>query len=233
MSLLPVLTNAGRAKLQAAQGTAQCVTLTKAALGATARVPTGQELALASEICRTAIGGHTLDPVSGQLNLGVYFDGSVLGIGADRTITEVGFFDQDNTLIYYWSTAQGSLGSITSQSGYALALTIALSQADASIIQIHDDGSAPDLVLGPRMQAVEAGLAAVVLQLPAAGAAAAKQADVDALALGLAAAAGNITTLQGEAPAGGGRAAAAADLTALSAHVEVVRRRAYARALVF
>ena len=230
MSLLPVLTTAGRAKLQAAQGSAQYVVLTTAALGGAARVANGEEHALTTEICRTAIGGHALDAATGQLDLGIYFDGPALGIAADRAVTEVGFFDQDGVLIYYWSTAQGSLGSITSQSGYQLALSIVLSQADAAVIQIQSDGTGDAIVLQARVQALETGLSAIQAALPAAGAPAASKATVDALSLGLAAASGQIAAAQAQLPAAGARAAAAADLTALRV---TARRRAVAYALAF
>ena len=234
MSLLPVLTIAGRNKLQAAQGSAEYVVLTTAALGSAARVPNGQETAMTAEVCRTPIGGHSLDDATGQLDLGVYFDGPGLGIVADHTITEVGFFDQDGVLIYYWSTAQGSLGSITAQSGYQLALSVTLSQADAAVIQIESDGSADAVVLQGRVEALEAGLKAAQLALPSAGAPAAAQSTADALGLGLAAADSALAAAQAQLPPNGALAAAAADLTTAASLLRATaRRRAIAYAIAF
>ena len=227
MSLIPVLTAAGRNAIQAAQGAGAPVKLTTAAIGSASRVPNGVETALTAEICRTPIGGYTLDANTGQLDLGAVFSSAALNIKADHTICEAGFFDAAGELIYYFATNQGSLGAITAQSDYALALSVALVQADAAVIQIVSDGSAQEIVLLPRVQAAEdaiRALKAAAAALPANGAAAASEAEVQHLN-------DEVLALQGAAealPAGGAQAASAVDLAALSARVTTLKRRAYA-----
>lgn len=231
MSLIPVLTAQGRNAIQAAQGTGSPVKLTTAALGSASRVPNGVETALVAEVCRTPIGGYALDPATGQLDLGAVFTSATLGIVADHTICEVGFFDAAGELIYYYATNQGSLGAITAQSDYALALSVVLAQADAAAIQIVSDGSAQEVVLLPRVTALEAktvALQAASAALPAGGAPVASEADLQALA--------GVVTQQGGAlaalPPAGAPAAAQADLNALSARVTTLRRRAVSYAFL-
>lgn len=224
MSLIPVLTAAGRNAFQAAQGAGRSIKLTTAAIGSASRVPNSQETALVSEICRTAIGGYTLDATSGQLDLGAVFSSAALNIKADHTICEVGFFDDQGDLIYYFATNQGSLGAITAQSDYALALNVTIGPADAAVIQIVSDGSAQEIVLLPRVQNAEAAITALQLAaaaLPAGGKAAASQADLSTLQGQVAQAVGELAAL----PAGGVAAASQPDLNALSNRVTAVRRR--------
>lgn len=212
MSLFPVLTAAGRNALQAAQGLGSTVKLTTAALGSASRVPNGVETTLVAEVCRAPIGGYALNAATGQLDLGAVFTSAALGITADHTVCEVGFFDAAGELIYYYATNQGSLGSITAQSDYALTLSVVLVQADATLIQVVSDGSAQEVVLLPRVAALEAKATA----LPADGSAAAKQSDVAAMGLDVAAADQAIVALQARMPAAPGRVAAQSDLAALS-----------------
>ena len=225
MSLIPVLTAAGRNAIQAAQGTGSPVKLTTAALGSASRVPNGVETALVAEVCRTPIGGYSLDPATGQLDLGAVFSSAALHITADHTICEVGFFDAAGELIYYYATNQGSLGAITAQSDYALALSVVLAQADAAAIQIVSDGSAQDIALLPRVTTLETEVAALqtaAAALPAGGKAAASQADLGHLQDTVTAQGGALAAL----PAGGKAAAAQTDLNALADRVTAVRRRA-------
>lgn len=155
MSLLPVMTLMGRTKLLAAQGGGTTVVLSSVTLGSAARAPTGAEQAVTTPICSGPIATSFLDPDAIRLDLGVMLDGAVVGLSADHVVREVGFFDQDGDLIFYWSTLD-SLGSITPLTAYALNLSVTLSAADAGAIEIIDQGPPWDAIIGLQMAALEA-----------------------------------------------------------------------------
>ena len=152
MSLLPVLTHTGLVALQTAKGGGDPVVLTRIGLGSSARLPTGTEEVLVTPIIDAAITSHAVDPLTGQLDLGVQIDGAGAGVAQDHVIREVGVFDQLGRLIYYWATTD-SLGSITPVTAYALTIALQLSQADAAVIQIIDQGPSWDVLIDEKIAA--------------------------------------------------------------------------------
>lgn len=149
--LLPVLTGVGRAAILEAQGAATFVRIAACAIGRAARLPNGAEVAMTDEIGRGPVASSSLDVAAGRLELGVYLDGSTLGLGGPETVREVGFFDQQGRLIYYWSQPDALLGAVTPQTAYALALSVTLAPADAAVIQIIDNGPPYDLLFEPAL----------------------------------------------------------------------------------
>lgn len=154
MSLLPVMTLAGRTKLLASQSGGPAVVLSSVTLGSAARDPTGVEVAVTTPICTGPIATSFLDAAAGRLDLGVMIDGATAGLVADHIVREVGFFDGAGVLIFYWSTLT-SLGSITPVTAYALNLSVTLSQADAEVIQIIDQGPPWGALFEARLQTSE------------------------------------------------------------------------------
>lgn len=155
MSLLPALTKVGLLALQAAKAGGDPVVLTDVALGSAPRLPTTDETGLIAPIVSVPITAHTLDPITGQLDLGVQIDGKPAGITADHVVHEAGVFDQLGRLIYYWASPD-SLGSITPVTAYALNIAVLLAQADAAVIQIIDQGPPWDAVIGRQIADLEA-----------------------------------------------------------------------------
>lgn len=150
MSLLPVLTHVGLLAFQAAKAGGAPVVLSRIGIGSAPRLPSGQEEVLVAPILTADITSHTLDNVTGQLDLGVQIDGQGAGLDADHVIREVGVFDQLGRLIHYWATPD-SLGSITPVTAYALNIVLTLSQADAAVIQIIDQGPPWDVMIEARL----------------------------------------------------------------------------------
>lgn len=163
MSLLPVLTHVGLLALQAAKAGGPPVALSAIGLGSAARLPTGAELDIVEHIITAPITSHTLDPDTGQLDLGVQVDGALAGLTADHVIREVGVFDQDGRLIHYWATPD-SLGSITPVTAYALNIALTLSTADAAVIQVIDQGPNWGVMVEAAVSAAEARLAQAARQ---------------------------------------------------------------------
>jgi len=155
MSLLPALTKLGLLALQSAKAGGEPVVLTDVALGSAPRLPTTDETGLIAPIVSTPITSHTLDTMTGQLDLGVQIDGAAVGLTQDHIVHEAGVFDQLGRLIYYWASPD-SLGSITPRSAYALNIALLLAQADAAVIHIVDQGPPWDAVLGRQNTALEA-----------------------------------------------------------------------------
>ena len=154
MSLLPALTHVGLLAFQAAKAGGDPVVLTRIGLGSAARLPTTNEEALVAPVVDAPITSHTLDAVTGQLDLGVQIDGAAAGIATDHIIHEAGVFDQLGRLIFYWASPD-SLGSITPVTAYALNVAVVLAQADAAVIQVIDQGPPWDAIIGQQMAALE------------------------------------------------------------------------------
>ncbi len=155
MSLLPALTKIGLLALQAAKAGGEPVVLTRIGLGSAPRLPTTDETDLVAPVVSAPITSHTLDPVTGQLDLGVQIDGAAANLTEDHVIHEAGVFDQLGRLIYYWASPN-SLGSITPVTAYALNIAVLLAQADAGVIQIVDQGPPWDAVIGQQIAALDA-----------------------------------------------------------------------------
>ena len=155
MNLIPALTHVGLLALQSARAGGPAVTLSRIKLGTTARLPSGNETDVLTAVADAPIASHTLDPVSGQLDLCVMIDGGEIGLTQDHVIHEAGVFDQDGRLIFYWAGLD-SIGSITPVTAYALNVAMTLAQADAAVIQIVDVGAPWDAILEPRLQAIAA-----------------------------------------------------------------------------
>lgn len=155
MSLLPALTHVGLLALQAAKAGGDPVVLTTIGLGSAPRLPTGAEAELVAPVVSAPITSHTLNPLTGQLDLGVQIDGPAAGIEQDHIVHEAGVFDQAGRLIYYWASPD-SLGSVTPVTAYALSIDVTLAQADAAVIQVIDQGPPWDAIIGQQMAALEA-----------------------------------------------------------------------------
>lgn len=154
MSLLPALTKLGLLALQSAKAGGEPVVLTEVALGSAPRLPTTDETALIAPIVSAPITSHTLNPMTGQLDLGVQIDGAAVGLTQNHIVHEAGVFDQLGRLIYYWASPD-SLGSITPVTAYALNIAVLLAQADAAVIQIIDQGPPWDALIGQQIAALE------------------------------------------------------------------------------
>lgn len=157
MSLTPVLTAIGRDALIAAQLGSTTVVLEAVSFGSTNRDITGDEVALASSFLTAPISSSEAKG-DGQIDLGVLVTGATSGMVADHAVREIGFFDQDGRLIFYWSTPTGSLGSITPTSDYALVFSVVMAAADAEVITIVDEGAPWDVLFEARVAALEANL---------------------------------------------------------------------------
>jgi len=155
MSLLPALTHVGLLAFQTAKAGGDPVVLTRIGLGSASRLPTGTEEALVAPVVDAPITSHTLDPITGQLDLGVQIDGKAVALVGDHVIHEAGVFDQVGRLIFYWASPD-SLGSITPVTAYALNVVVVLAQADAAVIQVVDQGPPWDAVIGQQMADLEA-----------------------------------------------------------------------------
>lgn len=155
MSLLPALTKVGLLALQAAKAGGEPVVLTRIGLGSAPRLPTTDETDLVAPVVSAPITSHTLDSITGQLDLGVQIDGAAANLTEDHVIHEAGVFDQLGRLIYYWASPN-SLGSITPVTAYALNVAVLLGQADAGVIQIVDQGPPWDAVIGQQIAALDA-----------------------------------------------------------------------------
>lgn len=155
MSLSPVLTHTGLLAFQAAKSGGAPVVLTTIALGSAPRLPSGTEEALLEQVVSSAITSHTLNPVNGQLDLGVLIDGEAAGVTEAHVVHEAGVFDQVGRLIFYWASPD-SFGSITPITAYALNVAIVMAQADAAVVQIIDQGPPWDAVIGQQILALEA-----------------------------------------------------------------------------
>jgi len=153
MSLSPVLTHTGLLAFQAAKAGGAPVVLTTIALGSAARLPSGTEEALVTPIVSGAITSHTLNPVNGQLDVGVLIDGEAAGVFGSHVIHEAGVFDQDGRLIFYWASPD-SFGSITPVTAYALNVVIVMAQADAAVVQIIDQGPPWDAIIDQKLNAL-------------------------------------------------------------------------------
>lgn len=152
--VLMVLTDVGEAALAAAKmpGGAP-VRLVAAAIGSAERATVGDEVALTAPILSGPIAAHSLDEEGGRIDLGLMFSG--VDVEADHEVREVGVFDEADRLIFYWSTDAGALGAITPLSDYALAISVHLATAPLSVIEIIDAGAPVELILLPRIVALE------------------------------------------------------------------------------
>jgi hypothetical protein len=157
MTLTPVLTEEGRDALLAAQLGDGQVVLTSVAFGSAARAPTGEETALVSPFAVVPVTSSSQDTEASAIKLNVQVDGAEIDITEAHPVREVGVFDAEGRLIFYWSTL-GSLGAITPDIAYALAMSITLAPADAEVIQIVDGGPPFEAVFEERLLAVEAQL---------------------------------------------------------------------------
>lgn len=155
MSLLPALTHVGLLAFQAAKAGGDPVVLSRIGLGGEPRLPTGAEYELIAPIVDAPITSHTLEALTGQLDLGVQIDGKAVGLVNDHVVHEAGVFDQLGRLIFYWASPD-SLGSITPVTAYALNVAVVLAQADAAVVQVIDQGPPWDAVIGQQMAALEA-----------------------------------------------------------------------------
>ena len=139
MSLTPALTHVGLLALQAAKAGGEPVVLSQLALGSAPRLPTHDEEALVAPFVTAPISSHTLNPGTGQLDLGVQIDGAAAGLTQDYVIHEAGLFDQLGRLIFYFASPD-SLAAITPRTAYALNVAVVMAPADAAVIQIIDQG---------------------------------------------------------------------------------------------
>lgn len=157
---LPVLTAVGQAAFLAAQSGGPAVSLTHISLGSAARLPTGEETDLTNQFAHAPIASHQLiDLEHGkQLDLGVEFDGPDYDLEGTTPVREIGVWDAEERLIYYWSTTD-SLGSLTPATAYGLSIAVAMADAEAEVVVIVDTGPPWGALFEARMQDVEAGIA--------------------------------------------------------------------------
>ncbi|WP_295168220.1 hypothetical protein [uncultured Brevundimonas sp.] len=151
--MIAVLTDIGAAAINAAHLGGQPVRLVSAALGSAAHAMTGHEAALVQPIATAPISASTVNNVERRIDLGLVFEASQ--VAADHDVRELGVFDELGRLIFYWSTDQGSIGALTPRSDYLIALSVTLATVPLSAIEIIDRGAPLELILEPRVIALE------------------------------------------------------------------------------
>jgi hypothetical protein len=154
MSLIPALTHVGKLALQEAKAGGRPVVLSQIAFGSAPRLPTQEEIVLVSPFIARPIGSYTLNPVTGQLDVGVQIDGAAAGLIEDHPVHEAGLLDQLDRLIFYWASPE-SLGAITPRTAYALTIGVVMAQADAEAIQIVDGGPSWEAAVAQQIAALE------------------------------------------------------------------------------
>lgn len=153
-ALIPALTHVGKLALQEAKAGGPAVILSQVSFGSAPRLPTQEETALVAPFISGPISSHTLNPATGQLDVGVQIDGAVEGLTQDYPVHEAGLFDQLGRLIFYFASPD-TLASITPRTAYALTISVVMAQADAAVVQIIDQGPPWDAVIGQKIDALE------------------------------------------------------------------------------
>jgi hypothetical protein len=154
-ALIPALTHVGRLALQEAKAGGPAVILSQVSFGSAPRLPTQEETELVAPFISGPISSHTINPQTGQLDVGVQIDGAVEGLTQDYPVHEAGLFDQLGRLIFYFASPD-TLASITPRTAYALTIGVVLAQADAETIQITDQGPPWEVLVDLKIAALEA-----------------------------------------------------------------------------
>ena len=151
--MIAILTDVGAAAINAAHLGGEPVRLVSAGLGSAARVMTGLEAALVQPIATAPIAASAVNEAERRIDLGLVFEAAL--VVGDHDVRELGVFDEQGRLIFYWCTDQGSIGALTPRSDYLIALSVTLATAPLSSIEIIDQGAPLELILEPRVIALE------------------------------------------------------------------------------
>lgn len=154
-ALIPALTQVGKLALQNAKVGGPPVILSRVSIGSAPRLPTQEETDLVAPFISGPISSHTLNPQTGQLDVGIQIDGATVGLTQDYPVHEAGLFDQLGRLIFYFASTD-TLASITPRSAYALTIGVVVAQAEAEIIQITDQGPPWDVLINEKIADLEA-----------------------------------------------------------------------------
>lgn len=152
-AMIAILTDVGAAAINAAHLGGPPVVLTHAKLGAAARLATGAEVDLVAPFAEAAIASSAVDDAAKRIDLGLSFEAEL--VEDEHDVRELGVFDDQGRLIFYWATDAGSIGALTPRSDYVVALSITLATAPLSAIEIVDQGAPLELLLEPRVIVVE------------------------------------------------------------------------------
>lgn len=150
-ALIPALTHVGKLALQEAKAGGPAVILSQVSFGSAPRLPTQEETELVAPFISGPISSHTLNPATGQLDVGVQIDGALEGLTQDYPVHEAGLFDQLGRLIFYFASPD-TLASITPRTAYALTIGVVMAQADAAVVQVIDQGPAWEVIVDQRIR---------------------------------------------------------------------------------
>lgn len=163
-TLQVVTTSRGRQAVLDADIQGLKLRITHVAAGSAGYQPSVSATALRSEFVRAPIAKAEVNEDRYQLNLSAAFTGEEEG-----WIREIGFFAEDGTLVWLWSSADTALGYKSAPTRFLVGLSLTVTDVPLGQIEIVDQGQPLDLAIEPAI--AESATATAALAAAAADAA--------------------------------------------------------------
>lgn len=143
-TLQVVTTSRGRQAVLDADIQGLKLRVTHVAAGSAGYQPSASATALRSEFVRAPIAKAEVNKDRYQLNLSAAFTGEEEG-----WIREIGFFAEDGTLVWLWSSADTALGYKSAPTRFLVGLSLTVTDVPLGQIEIVDQGQPLELAVQP------------------------------------------------------------------------------------